>query len=387
MEGIVALRGVIVFFSLILLLCSAARADKRVALVIGNGAYAKVPKLDNPRNDAAGMEMMFKAADFETVVRVNDLGVAAMRRALRDFSDRTHDADVAVIFYAGHGMEISGTNYLIPTDAVLERDIDARDEAVPLDRLSEILEPVKGLRFIILDACRDNPFVRSMRRTIATRTVRSGHGEIDETSLPPNTLVAYAQRAGATAEDGQGLNSPYTTALLRHLPTPGLDVELALRRVRDDVLKATRNRQEPFKYGSLGGSEVVLVPARAQPPAVPQAKASPMSEAAREWSQVDKTSIAELETFIRRHGISVEADYARARVEKLKQATVTPPAPPQTAPAKPPTPAASPAPPQGSSCSGICRTSYGHCYNSTADRANCQSQLQQCLENCIRGGR
>jgi uncharacterized caspase-like protein len=119
---------------------------------------------------------------------------------------------------------------------------------------------VKRLRLIILDACRDNPFARSMRRTIATRSVRSGYGEIDERSLPPNTLVAYAQRAGFTAEDGVGSsNSPYTTALIKHLPTPGLDIELALRRVRDEVLRATKNKQEPFKYGSLGGAEIALI--------------------------------------------------------------------------------------------------------------------------------
>jgi uncharacterized caspase-like protein len=200
-------------------------------------------------------------------VRANDLGLVAMRRALRNFSDTAHGADIAVVFYAGHGIEVNGANYMIPTDATLERDIDARDETVPLDRVSEILEPVTRLRLIILDACRDNPFVRSMRRTLATRTVRSGYGEIDEKSLPPNTLVAYAQRAGATAEDGGGANSPYTTALLKHLPTPGLDIELSLRRVRDDVLKATRNKQEPFKYGSLGGAEIPLVPVMRLEPA------------------------------------------------------------------------------------------------------------------------
>ena len=187
---------------LLLLWSSVAHAERRVALVIGNGAYAKVPRLDNPKNDAAAMEEMFKAAGFDKVVRGNDLGVTAMRRALRDFSDTAHDADIAVVFYAGHGIEVSGTNYLIPIDATLEQDIDAPDEAVPLDRVSEILEPARRLRLIILDACRNNPFVRSMRRTLATRTVRSGYGEIDPKSLPPNTLVAYAQRAGATAEDG-----------------------------------------------------------------------------------------------------------------------------------------------------------------------------------------
>jgi uncharacterized caspase-like protein len=317
-----ALRAAIAFLGFMLLLPSAAVAEKRVALVIGNGAYIKVPKLDNPKNDAAAMEAMFKAAGFDTVVRANDLGVAAMRRALQDFSDVAHDADIAVVFYAGHGMEVSGTNYLIPTDAVLERDIDVRDEAVPLDRVSEILEPVKRLRFIILDACRDNPFVRSMRRTLATRTVRSGYGEIDEKLLPPNTLVAYAQRAGATAEDGAGANSPYTIALLKHLPTPGLDVELALRRVRDDVLKTTRNRQEPFKYGSLGGTEVALVVAKPLQPAEPKAPGR-LSEAAEAWDRTkDLKNIALLEAFIGRYKDTFYAELARARIEELKKQQV-----------------------------------------------------------------
>ena len=330
------LRGVIAFLGVTLLLSSTAVAEKRVALVIGNGAYTKVPKLDNPKNDAAAMEAMFRAAGFDTVVRGNDLGVAEMRRALRDFSDTAYDADIAVVFYAGHGIEVGGINYLIPTDAVLERDIDVHDEAVPLDRVSQILEPVRRLRFVILDACRDNPFVRSMRRTLATRSVRSGYGEIDENSLPPNTLVAYAQRAGATAEDGAGFNSPYTTALLKHLPTPGLDVELALRRVRDDVLKATRNRQEPFKYGSLGGTEVALVAAKPLQP-VPEPKASArVSEAAEAWSAVkDTMSVAALEAYIARFKDSYYTDLARLRIEELNKHQLAAAAPPKATPPMP----------------------------------------------------
>jgi uncharacterized caspase-like protein len=187
-----------------------------------------------------------------------------MRHELRDFSDEVRDADIAVVFYAGHGMEMNGVNYLIPVDATIARDVDVEDEAISLDRVVRMLEPARHLQLVILDSCRDNPFVRSMRRTLAaSRSVISGHADVDERSLSPNTLIAYAQKAGATAEDGVGTDSPYTTALLKHLATPGLDIELALRRVRDEVLKATKNRQEPFKYGSLGGSEVPLVPTAA----------------------------------------------------------------------------------------------------------------------------
>jgi uncharacterized caspase-like protein len=304
-----------------------AQAEKRVALVIGNGTYTKVARLNNPKNDAAAMEAMFKAAAFTSVVRLNDLGVTAMKRAVRDFSDTAQDADIAVVFYAGHGIEVAGVNYLIPIDAVLERDIDVQDEAVSLDRINQVLEPVKRLRLIILDACRDNPFARSMRRTIATRSVRSGYGEIDERSLPPNTLIAYAQRAGFTAEDGVGSsNSPYTTALIKHLPTPGLDIELALRRVRDEVLRATKNKQEPFRYGSLGGAEIALIakPAEAElPKKIEPIAPSPLGQAAAEWSTLrTKTEIDELEAFAKRHQGTYFADLARARIDELKKQQV-----------------------------------------------------------------
>ena len=306
---------------------SSALAQKRVALVIGNGTYTKVARLDNPKNDAAAMEAMFKAAAFTSVVRLNDLGATAMKRALRDFSDTAQDADIGVVFYAGHGIEVAGVNYLIPIDAVLERDIDVQDEAVSLDRINQVLEPVKRLRLIILDACRDNPFARSMRRTIATRSVRSGYGEIDERSLPPNTLIAYAQKAGFTAEDGVGSsNSPYTTALIKHLPTPGLDIELALRRVRDEVLRATKNKQEPFKYGSLGGAEIALIAKLAEaelPKKVEPTAPSPLGRAAAEWNTLrTKTDIAELEAFATRHQGTYFADLARARIDELKKQQV-----------------------------------------------------------------
>jgi WD40 repeat protein len=306
---------------------SSALAQKRVALVIGNGTYTKVARLDNPKNDAAAMEAMFKAAAFTSVVRLNDLGMTAMKRALRDFSDTAQDADIAVVFYAGHGIEVAGVNYLIPIDAVLERDIDVQDEAVSLDRINQVLEPVRRLRLIILDACRDNPFARSMRRTIATRSVRSGYGEIDERSLPPNTLVAYAQRAGFTAEDGVGSsNSPYTTALIKHLPTPGLDIELALRRVRDEVLRATKNKQEPFKYGSLGGAEIALIakPAEAElSKKIEPTGPGPLGQAAAEWNTLrTKTDVVELEAFAKRHQGTYFADLARARIDELKKQQV-----------------------------------------------------------------
>ena len=242
------------------LTATCALAEKRVALVIGNSGYEKVARLPNPANDAALIADIFKSAGFDSVDLRRDLKVGDMRRALRDFVDKSRDADVAVIYYAGHGIEVDGTNYLVPVDAVLERDIDIYDEALSLDRVMVSVEPARQLRLVILDACRDNPFARSMKRTLASRAVGRGLAKIETTS--PNTLIAFASKAGSTASDGDGKNSPFTTALAKHVTKPGLDLRKAFGYVRDDVLKVTGNRQEPYVYGSLGGDDVPLVAAK-----------------------------------------------------------------------------------------------------------------------------
>jgi hypothetical protein len=241
---------------LFLVMTSAALADKRVALVVGNSAYQKVGQLPNPAHDAGAIGALFKVMAFDVVEAKFDLGVADLRRALRDFTDQVHDADIAVVYYAGHGMEVNGVNYLIPVDAKLERDIDIEDEAVSLDRVLRTIEDAKRLRLVILDACRDNPLSRSMKRSASTRSIGRGLAKIED--LTSDTLVAYAARAGSFADDGAGENSPYTAALIKYLPLPALDLRLALGRVRDEVLRTTNKRQEPFVYGSLGGAEIVL---------------------------------------------------------------------------------------------------------------------------------
>ncbi len=165
-----AVMGAFRWFSLvffILLTCGSAHAERRVALVIGNSAYKSVPRLANPANDAALVGGMIKKAGFDWIDIRTDLSVAEMRKALRDFGGRARDAEVAVIYYAGHGIELDGTNYLIPTDATLETDSDVLDETVALDRALFAVEPAKQLRLIILDACRDNPFAKTMKRTVA----------------------------------------------------------------------------------------------------------------------------------------------------------------------------------------------------------------------------
>lgn len=262
-----AFGGMVLAVWLILLAGQSALADKRVALVIGNASYRNVAKLSNPANDAAAVAAMFKAAGFDTVESKLNLTVSELRKTLRDFGNKSRDADVAVVYYAGHGIELDGTNYLIPVDATLETDAEVLDETLSLDRVLFAVEPAKQLRLVILDACRDNPFAKNMKRTIASRAIGRGLAKVEPSS--PNTMIAFAAKAGSTASDGDSKNSPFATALVNHLTKPGLDLRKAFGFVRDDVLKATNNAQEPFVYGSLGGNDVTLVPAAPEAVAVP----------------------------------------------------------------------------------------------------------------------
>jgi hypothetical protein len=307
---LVELTAAVCALVLVLLHADVASAEKRVALVIGNGSYQNVNKLDNPSKDAAAMADMFRKAGFDVVDARNDLGVLTFKRAIRDFFNTVRNADIAVVYYAGHGIEVSGTNYLIPVDAKLATDYDAEDEAVALDRIIRALEPAKRLRLVILDACRDNPFQRKMQRTVAMRGLGTGLAVIE----PPttDTLIAYAARAGSTAEDGDDGHSPFTRALLKNLAEPGLDVRIAFGRVRDDVLKATGNRQEPFVYGSLGGTTISLVP-----PA-PQPKVVTSNEIRADYELAERVgTLAAWDSFLAIHGTGFYAELAKSQRSKL----------------------------------------------------------------------
>src|ERR671933_1615495 len=167
-----------------------------------------------------------------------------MTKALQSFAAQAVTADWAVIYYAGHGIEVGGANYLIPIDAALKTDRDVQFEAVPLDQVLASIEGAKKLRLVLLDACRDNPFVRQMTRTLASRSI--GRGLAPPPEPEGGTLVAYAAKHGQVALDGAGQNSPFVSALLKHLESPGLEINMLFRFVRNDVLTATGRLQEPF---------------------------------------------------------------------------------------------------------------------------------------------
>lgn len=297
---------------------SPAHADKRVALVVGNSAYQNVSPLPNPARDAAAIAKMFTLAGFDVVTAKTDLGNLDFKRALREFTFAAKDADIAAVYFAGHGIEVKGTNYLIPIDAKLASDYDADDEAVSMNRIVESLESVKRLRLVILDACRNNPFNKTMQRMIATRAVNSGLAKVEPQTS--NTLIAFAAREGSTADDGNGTNSPFTAALLKHLPVPGRDIRIAFGYVRDEVMAATNQRQEPFVYGSLGGTALALVAAR-EPHVVEEANATPTDPNAglrRDYELAERVGTKEAwDFFLAAHRSGFYADLATAQRSKI----------------------------------------------------------------------
>ena len=250
----------------ILALCLAinpVEAAKRVALIIGNSNYADVKNLSNPSKDAQDIAAALKRLDFQ-VVEHNDLTYMQMRTAFIKFGRQSRDAEMAIFYFAGHGIEVDGTNWLIPVDAKLGFDADTVDEAWPLPYIIDKLSHTRKLGLIILDACRDNPFKTKMiqtpgtKRTINPRSVSRGFTRVE---VGGNILVAYSATEGTTAEDGViGQNSPYAKALLQHIETPNLDIRRLFGKVRDTVKITSKSDpvQVPNTYGTMGGEKVML---------------------------------------------------------------------------------------------------------------------------------
>jgi len=299
----------------------------RVALVIGNGAYEKVPELPNPTRDAADVGRALERLDFK-VTQVKDATAQAMRRALVEFGRSADGADLAVVFYAGHGMEVGGENWLIPISAELRSDTDIESEAISLRSVGLQVSKAKKLGLVILDACRNNPFAAKMKRSLSTRAVARG---LAATEPSDNVLIAYAARDGTTASDGEGRNSPFTASLLRHIETPGLEISFLFRRVRDDVMAATRREQQPFVYGSLSKEEIYLKApvASAQAPVVSIPPLSTSAEDEKFWLAIQTSTVTGLyEEFLTRYPRSNHAAEARQRIKDFKAKEVAAVSPP-----------------------------------------------------------
>jgi tetratricopeptide (TPR) repeat protein len=229
---------------------------RRVALVIGNGKYQFAAPLANPPNDAADIAQALRKLGFD-VVEGRDLDRPGMDNAIRQFGRKLDDADIALFFYAGHGLQVNGKNYLVPVDAKLERPGDLALDAVDIGNVLAQMEAEKRVNLIFLDACRDNPLARSLARSLGTRSSAVGQG-LASIQSAIGTMIAYATQPDNVALDGEGRNSPFTAALLKHIVTPGLEIGTLMKRVRADVIATTRQKQVPWDHSSLVG-DVILV--------------------------------------------------------------------------------------------------------------------------------
>jgi formylglycine-generating enzyme required for sulfatase activity len=300
----------------------ATAAEKRVALVIGNGAYRNAPQLPNPKNDAEDIAAAFRRSGFETILGI-DLSKADMDDAMIAFARSARTADVAIFYYSGHAMQFAGINYLMPVDAKLSDEADLRRMARVDDIVSDI-QQAKNLRILVLDSCRDNPLAEELKRSIGTRgvSVQRGLAKIDS---PQGMIVAYSTQAGRTAEDGSSRNSPYTAAFLRHIEAPE-EIGTVFRRISADVYEATQRTQLPEMSLSLIG-EFYL---RGQPRASLPSPTDPCATAEVHWKSAETIGTrAAFEDHLTRFGNCPFASLAKQRIEALNRvAVVAPPSPP-----------------------------------------------------------
>src|SRR4030088_645548 len=270
------MRCLTVIVSLICMLftANAAQAERRVAFVVGNGAYKNVAQLPNPPVDAKAMASVLRNVGFEVVEGTN-LTRDKMTERLLEFGKKAQGADVAVFFYAGHGIAISGTNYLLPIDADIKSEMDVKlGAAINIDlTLDQTMNDAK-VKLVFLDACRDNPFAAKIKSNSVTRSVSVQSG-LAEMKSGEGTLIAFATGPGQTALDGQeGTNSPFTRALIAHITTPGIEIQQAMTEVRAQVNEETNKGQLPWGHTNLIGS-VYLNPAATPAPSA----AAPSSSA------------------------------------------------------------------------------------------------------------
>ena len=297
-----------------------ASAAERVALVIGNAAYKHAPRLTNPLNDAKDIGAALDRLGFE-VTRLDNADQLSLRRVLRKFALTASSAKVAVVFYAGHSIEVDKRNFLVPVDARLANDRTVEFESVPLDLVLRAVEGASGLGLVILDACRENPFAIAMRRAGATRAIGRGLARVEPAG---DTLLAYAAKAGTLASAVKGRNSIYSRALLTYLEQPDLHLGLMFRKVRDAVLSATGGQQEPFVYGALSNRHAYLG-ARPTPPRKAgngndRLNAELLAAERLFWESVRNSGeAAEIEAYLAGYPKGTYAALARARLKRLKE--------------------------------------------------------------------
>jgi len=308
-----ALLGVVAALSM----GATAHAERRVALVIGNSSYQNTPELKNSTNDATDVAAALRRLGFD-VSEGSDLDKRSMERTIRDFGLKLAGADVALFFYAGHGLQVGGQNFLLPTDARLASEGDVDFEALPLVLVLKQMEREAKTSVVLLDACRDNPLAKNLARSMGTRSSQVGQG-LAEVRAGVGTLIGFSTQPGNVAFDGEGRNSPYAAALLKHVEAPGLGLSAMFAAVRNDVLQATGGRQVPWEHTSLTGE--VFLNAEAAPSPVTTGSI-PNYDKEMEialWNSVkDSKSAPVLQTYLDRFPGGTFAGLARVLIEQLK---------------------------------------------------------------------
>ncbi len=343
--------ALIAVFSSIAASAAAPTPGKRVALVIGNANYQNTVALPNTANDAGAMAGALQRLDFDVVTGV-DLTRDQMNRTMKTFARKLVGAEVGLFYYAGHGMQVAGENYLIPVDAALAQETDLDFEGVKIKVVMDRLLASAKVKIVILDSCRDNPLAASLARSMGSSVSRSmaPSAGLSAMSGASGTLVAFATAPGKIALDGNGKNSPFTSALLKHIETPGLDVDVMMKRVRGEVARSTGARQQPWTNSALNG-EFYLKPALAKPvrissltPTVPVTTAPPAAVLPAPSSQprgLSADTRAQLDlaawTAAHRNGAGSKSDYknylsshpaghfaglARAQIQRIERQPV-----------------------------------------------------------------
>jgi uncharacterized caspase-like protein len=304
---------------------AAAPSERRLALVIGNGAYRHTAPLPNPVKDAEAMASALTGLGFEVIVGM-DLDHLAFGRRVQDFARRAEQADVALFYYAGHGMQVNGENYLVPIDAALKREADLEFETIKVDQVLRQMQRASGPKIAMLDACRDNPLATQLSRQLGGRTravvLASGMSEIPVQNVT-GTMVAFATAPGSVALDGEGGRSPFTAALLKHIDTPGLDIDLMMKRVRGEVAERTNQRQQPWTNSSLT-REFYLRPVEAAPAVatLPAPTSGPADVQAQleieRWRAAERAGKREdYEEYLKHHPAGAFAETAKRRLADL----------------------------------------------------------------------
>jgi tripartite-type tricarboxylate transporter receptor subunit TctC len=307
---------------LLVVLPSAVHAQKRVALVIGNSSYQHAGELANPKNDATDMAASLRSAGFQ-VIEGYDLNKAALDRKIRDFATALRGAQAGLFFYAGHGLQVSGQNYIVPVDAELTTEAALDFEMVRLDLVHRTMEREAPTNILILDACRNNPLARNLARAMGTRSATIGRG-LAAVESGAGTLISFSTQPGNVALDGVGRNSPFAGALVKHMTSSQDDLGSILIAVRNDVMEVTQRKQVPWEHSAMMGRFYFKAPTNAAPP---PSTSSPQAnlEAERAWNLAkDTKSSAVLKSFIQRYSDTFYADLARERIEQLQANVGTP---------------------------------------------------------------